>query len=71
MNYIVPQLACSTDYKLFGGAVGWNTIVPFSEQNSGNGLSTNGGRVSATFWWGLAHIRARHKGWTAGLCAVL
>jgi len=42
VNYIVPQLACSTDYKLFGGALGWNTIVPFSEQNSGNGLSTNG-----------------------------
>ena len=47
VNYIVPQLACSTDYKLFGGALGWNTIVPFAEQDSGSGAlvpgTTNGG----------------------------
>ena len=47
VNYIVPQLACSSDYKLFGGALGWNTIVPFAEQDSGNGAlvpgTTNGG----------------------------
>ena len=46
VNYIVPQLACTSDFKLFGGALGWNTIVPFAEQNTGSGIvpgPNNGG----------------------------
>ncbi len=34
VNYFVPQLACSSDIKVLGGFLGWNTIVPFSEQDS-------------------------------------
>ncbi len=34
VNYFVPQLACSSDIKVLGGLIGWNTIVPFSEQDS-------------------------------------
>ena len=34
----MPQVACSSDYKLFGGYLGWNTIVPFSEQDTGAGV---------------------------------
>jgi hypothetical protein len=43
VNYLVPQVACNSDMKLYGGTLGWNTIVPFSEQNSGSGIPTNGG----------------------------
>jgi hypothetical protein len=45
-NYIAPQIACSSDITVAGGRLGWNTIVPFSEQNSGSGAvvpgATNG-----------------------------
>ncbi len=43
VSYLVPQVACSSTYKLFGGYLGWNTIVPFGEQNSNSGIPTNGG----------------------------
>ena len=51
VNYFVPQLACSSDIKVLGGFLGWNTIVPFSEQDSGV-HSRQTARVSAIFWWG-------------------
>ncbi len=42
VNYLVPQVACSSDMKLWGGTLGWNTVVPFFEQNSGNGAIVPG-----------------------------
>ncbi len=35
VNYLVPQMACSSDMKMFGGTLGWNTIVPFAGQSTG------------------------------------
>jgi hypothetical protein len=40
-TYFVPQLVCNSSLKLFGGTLGWNTIVPVAGQNS-NFFETNG-----------------------------
>jgi hypothetical protein len=39
--YAIAQIACTTEYELFGGFLGWTAIVPFSGQDS-NVLETNG-----------------------------
>jgi hypothetical protein len=41
INYAVPQVTCNSDYKFFGGTLGWNVILPVSEQSS-SFFSTNG-----------------------------
>jgi hypothetical protein len=42
-DYLVPQLACNSSLKLFGGTLGWNTIVPFANASSDTSfLATNG-----------------------------
>jgi hypothetical protein len=43
VTYGVPQLACSSSYKLFGGALGWNTIVPVSGLNSSTAATHGAG----------------------------
>ncbi len=42
VNAVVPQIACNSDMKLFGGTLGWNTIVPFANQDAGGFLTSNG-----------------------------
>jgi hypothetical protein len=42
VNAVAPQLACNSDMKLFGGVLGWNTIVPFANQDAGGVLTSNG-----------------------------
>lgn len=47
-SYAIAQLACTTEYQLFGGFLGWTVIVPFSGQDASPNppLSTNGSGLS-------------------------
>lgn len=40
-TYVVPQIACTTNFKLLGSSLGWTALFPFSGQ-SADPLTTNG-----------------------------
>jgi hypothetical protein len=42
INAAAPQIACNSDLKLFDGVLGWNTIIPFANQDAGGVLTSNG-----------------------------
>jgi hypothetical protein len=42
-DYFVPQFTCNSSWKISGGTLGWDTIIPIGSQSSGNGyFATNG-----------------------------